>query len=119
MVMTSDNEGMQKIIDAGKLDQWIADNIKWVRDTFGSDNVVGAALHMDERTPHLHIAVVTIVTSERKRKAREAAVKKRYRTKPTNRPRLCADDIMERKAMSRYQDLYAEAMAKSGLERGV
>ncbi len=119
MVMTSDNEGMQKIIDAGKLDQWIADNIKWVRDTFGSDNVVGAALHMDERTPHLHIAVVPIVTSERKRKAREAAVKKRYRTKPTNRPRLCADDIMERKAMSRYQDLYAEAMAKYGLERGV
>ena len=119
MVMTSDNEGMQKIIDAGKLDQWIADNIKWVRDTFGSDNVVGAALHMDERTPHLHIAVVPIVTTERKKKAREAAVKKRYRTKPTNRPRLCADDIMERKAMSRYQDLYAEAMAKYGLERGV
>ena len=119
MVMTSDNEGMQKIIDAGKLDQWIADNIKWVRDTFGSDNVVGAALHMDERTPHLHIAVVPIVTTERKKKAREAAVKKRYRTKPTNRPRLCADDIMERKAMSRYQDLYAEAMAKYELERGV
>ena len=68
--MTSDNEGMQKIIDSGKLDEWIADNIKWARDTFGSDNVVGAALHMDERTPHLHIAVVPIVTAERKKKAR-------------------------------------------------
>ena len=119
LVMTSDNEGMQKIIDSGKLDEWIADNIKWARDTFGSDNVVGAALHMDERTPHLHIAVVPIVTAERKKKAREATAKKRYRTKAANRPRLCADDIMERGQMSRYQDIYAEAMAKYGLERGI
>lgn len=119
IVMTSDNEGMQRIIDAGKLDEWIADNIRWVRDTFGSDNVVGAALHMDERTPHLHIAVVPIVTTERKKKAREATVKKRYRTKAANRPRLCADDIMERGKMSRYQDSYAEAMGKYGLERGI
>lgn len=119
LVMTSDNEGMQKIIDSGKIDEWIADNIKWARDTFGGDNVVGAALHMDERTPHLHIAVVPIVTAERKKKAREATAKKRYRTKAANRPRLCADDIMERGKMSRYQDIYAEAMAKYGLERGI
>lgn len=119
LVMTSDNEGMQKIIDSGKLDEWIADNIKWARDIFGGDNVVGAALHMDERTPHLHIAVVPIVTAERKKKAREATAKKRYRTKAANRPRLCADDIMERGKMSRYQDIYAEAMAKYGLERGI
>lgn len=119
LVMTSDNEGMQKIIDSGKLDEWIADNIKWSRDTFGGDNVVGAALHMDERTPHLHIAVVPIVTTERKKKAREATAKRRYRTKAANRPRLCADDIMERGKMSRYQDIYAEAMAKYALERGI
>lgn len=119
LVMTSDNEGMQRIIDSGKLDEWIADNIKWARDTFGGDNVVGAALHMDERTPHLHIAVVPIVTAERKKKAREATAKKRYRTKAANRPRLCADDIMERGKMSRYQDIYAEYMAKYGLERGI
>ena len=119
LVMTSDNEGMQKIIDSGKLDEWIDDNIGWARDTFGTDNVVGAALHMDERTPHLHIAVVPIVTAERKKKAREATAKKRYRTKAANRPRLCADDIMERGKMSRYQDIYAEAMAKYGLERGI
>lgn len=119
LVMTSDNEGMQRIIDSGKLDEWIADNIRWARDTFGGDNVVGAALHMDERTPHLHIAVVPIVTAERKKKAREATVKKRYRTKAANRPRLCADDIMERGKMSRYQDIYAEYMAKYGLERGI
>lgn len=88
LVMTSDNEGMQRIIDSGKLDEWISDNIRWVRDTFGGDNVVGAAMHMDERTPHLHIAVVPIVTAERKKKAREATAKRRYRTKAANRPRL-------------------------------
>lgn len=104
VLLTSDGEALRRLADEGRLDEWIADNIRWARDTFGGDNVVGAALHMDERTPHLHIhiAVVPIVTTERKKKAREATAKKRYRTKAANRPRLCADDIMERGKMSRY-----------------
>ncbi len=60
-----------------------------------------------------------IVTTERKSKASEARAKKRYRTKPQNGPRLSADDIMTRENLTRFQDTYAEAMARFGLERGI
>lgn len=119
VLMTSDNEAMQKIIRAGKLDQWIADSIGYCRDTFGAANVVAASLHLDEYTPHLHVAVVPIVTTERKRKASEANVKKRYRTKPGNRARLSCNDIMTQDNMTRFQDEYARVVKKYGLERGI
>lgn len=119
ILMTSDNEAMQKIIKANKLDQWIADSIGYCRDTFGAENVVAASLHLDEYTPHLHVAVVPIVTTERKRKASEENVKRRYRTKPGNRARLSCNDIMTKDTMTRYQDEYALAVEKYGLERGI
>ncbi|RHO66036.1 mobilization protein, partial [Alistipes sp. AF48-12] len=45
--------------------------------------------------------------------------KKRYRKKPTDTVRLCADDIMTRLKLKSYQDTYAVAMAKYGLQRGI
>ena len=37
----------------------------------------------------------------------------------TENTRLCADDIMTRLKLKSYQDTYAEAMAKYGLQRGI
>lgn len=74
---------------------------------------------MDEQTPHLHVTVVPIVTTERKRKASEANAAKRYRTKSKGSARLSANDIMTRENLTRFQDTYAEAMARFGLERGI
>ena len=34
-------------------------------------------------------------------------------------PRLCADDVMSRANLKRYQNTYAEAMQKYGLQRGI
>ena len=75
----------------------------------------GAAhLHRDEETPHIHVTLVPIVKGERKRRKREEQTKKRYRKKPTDTVRLCADDIMTRLKLKSYQDTYAVAMAKYG-----
>lgn len=73
---------------------------------------------MDESTPHLHATVVPIVHTERQRKKKEQEVKRTYRKK-TPAPRLCADDIMSRANLKRYQNTYAEAMQKYGLQRGI
>lgn len=119
VLLTSDGEALRRLADEGRLDEWAEASIGWAKQTFGEDNVVGAHLHMDEQTPHLHVTVVPIVTTERKRKASEARATKRYRTKPKNGPRLSADDIMTRENLTRFQDTYAEAMARFGLERGI
>lgn len=93
--------------------------MKYFADLFGKENIVAAHLHRDEETPHIHITLVPIVKGERKRKKREEQAKKRYRKKPANAVRLCADDIMTRLKLKSYQDSYAVAMAKYGLQRGI
>ena len=112
-------EDMERIEREGRLDEWCADNLKYFADTFGKENIVAAHLHLDEKTPHMHVTLVPIVKGERKRKKREEQAKKRYRKKPTDTVRLCADDIMSRLKLKAYQDSYAVAMGKYGLQRGV
>ena len=119
VLLTSDGEALRRLADEGRLDEWAQASIGWAKKTFGVDNVVGAHLHMDEQTPHLHVTVVPIVTTERKKKASESNAKKRYRTKPKDGPRLSANDIMTRENLVRFQDTYAEAMERFGLERGI
>lgn len=101
------------------MDEWCADNMSYFAFMFGKENIVAAHLHRDEETPHIHITLVPIVKGERKRRKREEQTKKRYRKKPTDTVRLCADDIMTRLKLKTYQDTYAIAMAKYGLQRGI
>ncbi len=115
IILTGSHEQMMKIAQSGKLDQWTDANLRWLKDTFGKDNVVSCMLHMDEKTPHLHATVVPIVMGERKRKSHEG--EKKYRTQ--SGPRLSADDVMGRARLSIYQNTYAEAMREFGLQRGV
>lgn len=118
ILLTGTHEDMMQIEKNGKLDDWCQENIDWLRKTYGSDNVVSVVLHMDESTPHLHATVVPIVQTERQRKKKEQEVKRTYRKKAPA-PRLCADDIMSRANLKRYQNTYAEAMQKYGLQRGI
>ncbi|WP_418409119.1 MobV family relaxase [Alistipes ihumii] len=123
VMLTGSHDDMKRIEAEGKLDQWCADNLAWLNKTFGADNVVSAVLHLDESTPHIHAAVVPIVTGER-RKVREKREpdkpgKKKYRKKSPDAARLCADDVMTRVKLKSYQDTYAEAMAGYGLQRGI
>ena len=119
VLLSSDGEALRRLADEGRLNEWAEASVGWAKETFGAANVVGAHLHMDEQTPHLHVTVVPIVTTERRRRASEAKATKRYRTKPKNGPRLSADDIMTRDNLTSFQDTYAKAMERFGLERGV
>ena len=118
ILLTGTHEDMMQIEKNGKLEDWCQDNIDWLQKTYGIDNVISVVLHMDESTPHLHATVVPIVQTERQRKKKEQEVKRTYRKKAPA-PRLCADDIMSRANLKRYQNTYAEAMQKYGLQRGI
>ena len=118
ILLTGTHEDMMQIEKEGRLDEWCQDNIDWLQKTYGADNVVSIVLHMDESTPHLHATVVPIVHTERQRKKKEQEVKRTYRKKSLA-PRLCADDVMSRANLKRYQNTYAEVMQKYGLQRGI
>lgn len=120
VMLSGTPEDMQRIQSEGRLDGWCRDNIEWLRDTFGKDNVVSAVLHMDEKTPHIHATVVPVVQGERRKAKREEQNgKKKYRKKPKDTIRLCADDVMTRDNLERFQDTYAEKIEKYGLQRGI
>ena len=119
IMLSGSPDDMQRIVREGRLDEWCADNMEYLAETFGRENIVSADLHLDETSPHIHATLVPIVTTERKRKKQEARAAKRYRTKSASHPRLCADEVMSRVKLKGYQDTYAAAMAKYGLKRGI
>lgn len=120
VLLTGSNKDMKQMEADGRLDGWCNDNLKWLRETYGERNLVSAVLHMDEKTPHIHATIVPIVTGERRKaKQDEQNGKKKYRKKSPQDVRLCADDVMARHKLKHYQDTYAQAMNKYGLQRGV
>ncbi len=119
IMLSGSPDDMQRIVREGRLDEWCTDNMKYLAATFGKENIVSADLHLDETSPHIHATLVPIVTTERKRKKQEERTAKRYRTKSAARPRLCADEVMSRVKLKEYQDTYATAMSKYGLQRGI
>ena len=120
ILLTGSNKDMKQMEADGRIEDWCNDSLKWIRETYGEQNLVSAVLHMDEKTPHIHATVIPIVTGERRKAGQEEQNgKKKYRKKNPQDVRLCADDVMARHRLKHYQDTYAQAMNKYGLQRGV
>lgn len=118
IMLSGTHETMKAIEKNKQLDNWCKDNLNWLKETFGEENLVSAVLHMDEKTPHIHATIVPIVSGER-RKAKKENNPQTYKKKNSNGNRLCADDVMARNKLKHYQNTYATAMAKYGLKRGI
>jgi Plasmid recombination enzyme. len=126
ILLSGSPEDMKRIEESGRMDEWCKDNLDWLKNTFGKENLVSAVLHLDETTPHIHATVIPIVTGQsRKAKLKEKEQeqkikgKKKYKPKDPNTARLCVDDVMTRVKLKEYQNTYAEKMQVYGLERGI
>lgn len=54
---------VKKYIKPGALDAWKKNCQAWSKENFGK-NIVNLVLHMDEKTPHMHLLVVPIVKNK-------------------------------------------------------
>ena len=80
-----------------KFKEWVIANFDFMRKEYGHENIVDFTVHLDERTPHIHVTVVPI----------------------TSDGRLSAKEIVgDRKNLTRLQTEYASHMEKFGLQRG-
>ncbi len=119
---------MQKIYDEGRWQTWVDANISFMQKTFGKENVVGCAGHMDEVTFHLHFTVVPILMGQaaerddtkKQYEMRNGKEKRRYKKQEVT-ARLCARDVFTQENAERWQTDYALHMQAAGfdLERGV
>jgi hypothetical protein len=101
VILTASPEGFKRDADGRATDQqvskWTGDNLRFLEERYGKENVVSFTLHQDEKTPHIHAVLVPI----------------------TPDGRLSAKDLFNRESLSQLQTDYAEAMKPHGLTRGV
>lgn len=98
-ILTGSHKEMMEIFsDEKKMEAWINANIHFLVEEFGEQNIVRFALHMDEKTPHIHAVTVNL----------------------TKDGRLSAKELIgNKKQMQERQDRYAERMEQFGLKRGL
>ena len=124
---SSDRETMLKIYNEGRWQAWVDANISFMQKTFGKENVVGCAGHMDEVTFHLHFTVVPILTGQaaerpdtkKQFEKRNGKEKRRYKKQEVT-ARLCAKDVFTPANAEQWQTDYALHMQAAGfdLQRG-
>ena len=104
-----------------ELMKWSSDILKWAKKQWGEENVVSASLHVDERTPHIHMIVVPIVTGQSRRTKFQQEHKKSTKTYKINhnKLRLCKNEVYTKAKLYEYHDsLFQEVNKTYGLERG-
>jgi len=83
--------------NSAKIEKWRMANIEWAEKTWGVENIIQTALHLDEETPHLHIITTPIVEGKLN----------------------CREILGGRAKLTAMQTSYADAMKPFGLERGL
>ncbi|MEI4624118.1 MobV family relaxase, partial [Bacillus cereus] len=100
-VVTSDREffDVLDMVDPAQQKVFFKEAYSFLKDRYGEQNIVHAAVHLDEKTPHMHVGMVP-VTEENK---------------------LSAKQIFNRKELVLLQDDFHAHMVEKGfdLERGV
>ncbi|WKN46532.1 MobV family relaxase [Tunicatimonas pelagia] len=99
LMLSGSPEQMSKLEQQGKLTDWMQANYRYVASEFGKENIVRFAMHLDEKTPHIHATVVPL----------------------TKDGRLSAKEYLfgHKEKLRGFQDRYAKAMEPFGLERGL
>lgn len=107
-------EDMKRIFsDPIQREDWVKDNLEFMQERYGAENILRFTLHMDEKTPHIHCVTSPITTAE------TTYSKKGVEGILAGEGKLTAKIMMGNPMkMRETQDLYAEKMAKYGLERG-
>lgn len=125
-IIFSGSHDVMAAMSKAELKKWADDTLEWAQNTWGKENVVSASLHVDERTPHIHMIVVPIVTGQ-SRRTRNYKMKAERRGKATKsynidhkKLRLCVNEVYTTGKLYEYHDNYAkEVSQKYGLDRGV
>lgn len=97
-IMTSDNEFFRDM-DPDQVKTYFKDSLEFLKNEYGKENLIYAAVHLDEATPHMHFGVVPL----------------------TKDGRLSAKEVLgNKKALTQFQDRYNAFMNEKGyaLERG-
>ncbi len=98
-VVVSASADVFKTLSNEAVRRYFEEATEWLCKEFGRENAVGAYIHMDEATPHLHFAFVPL----------------------TEDNRLCAKEIVDRNRLQRLQEALPRYLQEAGykIQRGI
>ena len=65
-ILSGSHEQMVKIGDNPlMINQWAKDNYNFFAEKYGEENIIRATVHLDEKTPHMHLIIVPLTTDGR------------------------------------------------------
>jgi hypothetical protein len=91
-----------------RLEAWTAEQVRWAKDRYGAHRVVSMVLHVDEKTPHVHLVVLPLDVKSDGRRSDDGL-----------RWSLVGRLVSGPGKFDEAQDAYSAAMARFGLVRGV
>ena len=98
----------------GKVYSLFMDTYRFACERFGADNIVGAYIHLDEYTPHMHVFVVPVTMKESKYAGK---VRMDEHGKPIMKGVLDAKNIFSPVTIKQLWPDYAEYIAKYGVSK--
>ena len=98
----------------GKMYSLFMDTYRFVCERFGADNVVGAYIHLDEYTPHMHVFVVPVTMKESRYRGE---VRKDEFGEPIMKGVLDAKNIFSPSTIKQLWPDYAEYIEQYGVSK--
>jgi hypothetical protein len=92
-----------------RLADWTAAQVEWATERYKSFRIASMVLHVDEKTPHIHLVVLPL----------EVKPDARCTDKNAMRWKLVGRTVSGPGRFDEAQDAYSAAMASFGLKRGV
>lgn len=100
-----------KILDERKINDWVDTQLNFIRDVFGQEALKYAVLHLDEKTPHIHLLVTPEQSKIVKYKNQFGTFEKATTTLNANR--------FNPNFWKKFLKQYEQANKKFGLQKGV
>lgn len=132
-LVTSDHQFFENL-SPEKTRQFFEDSYKFFCDRYGKENVISATVHMDERTPHMHLNFVP-VTEDGRLSARELFARANLRDLQDRHHEQVSRaygldrgergskakhlDVIDYKLTTKAQELYEIATRSEGLQKNV
>jgi len=95
ILVTAEKDFFDKLSDEEQKD-FFKESYEYLKEEYGENNIVSAIVHMDEKTPHLHVSVVPL----------------------TQQGKLSAKEIFDRNGLRKLQDKLPERLKRFNIERG-
>ena len=113
-----ENPDAYGVFDEKKTKAWIDANVKFLKKEYG-DNLLSIEVHLDEKTPHIHAFFTPITTKEVKKRRTKAQIAANEPSKTYTKSVFDAKNMLDRKGLSRFQDVSAQAVKHLGIHRGI